>query len=176
MPTKERWAKMSDEQRQKNNDETRAYRLANPEAWRAIARKSYLKKVGQLSRQSSLTADPEITKEKKRISNAKWQKSNPEKLALTRLKQKLKGNDNAKSARRRATKKNATPLWADLDLIKDVYQEAKYMQMDVDHIYPLAGKYVCGLHVWDNLQLLPKTQNIKKSNSMPTEEYVSCLI
>lgn len=78
-------------------------------------------------------------------------------------------------AKYRASKLRATPAWADLLLIKDVYLEAAYMQMQVDHIYPLAGKLVCGLHVWENLQLLPKTTNIKKSNKMPTEEYVSCL-
>lgn len=143
---------------------------------REVDRKSYLKRVGTLSRQSTLNSDPEITKQKKRESVSKWQKENPEKVAATRLKQKLNGNDKIKAARRRASKKNATPSWADLDLIKDVYLEATYMQMDVDHIYPLKSDLVCGLHVWENLQLLPKTTNIKKSNKIPTEEYISCLI
>ena len=143
---------------------------------REVNRRSYLKKVGSLSRQSPLTSDPEVTKEKKRITTAAWQKANPEKVAAARLKQKTNGNDRIKAARRRASKKNATPAWADLELIRDVYIEAQYMQMDVDHIYPLKGKTVCGLHVWENLQLLPKTINIKKGNRMPTEEYISCLI
>jgi len=143
---------------------------------REVNRKSYLKRVGSLSRQSPLNSDPEITKEKKRITNALWQQNNPDKLIQTRLNQKLKGNDRIKSARRRATKKNATPIWADLDAIRNVYLEAMYMQMDVDHIYPLKSDVVCGLHVWENLQLLPKKINIKKSNNFPTEEYVSCLI
>ena len=44
---------------------------------------------------------------------------------------------NAQQAKRRATKLNATPKWADIEAIKDVYIEAEYFQMHVDHIYPL---------------------------------------
>lgn len=70
----------------------------------------------------------------------------------------------AQTMKRLAKKALAIPAWADMGAIRDVYSEAAYMQMEVDHIVPLQSKLVCGLHVWDNLQLLPKLENIRKGN------------
>ena len=54
--------------------------------------------------------------------------------------------------------------WADLDAMAEVYQEAEYTGLHVDHIIPLQSKHVCGLHVWDNLQLLTESENKAKGN------------
>jgi len=77
---------------------------------------------------------------------------------------------NASNAKHRASKLDRTPVWADLEAIKDVYKEAQYFQMDVDHIIPLQGKLVSGLHVWDNLQLLSPKENRTKSNKFTIED------
>lgn len=74
---------------------------------------------------------------------------------------------NAIQAKRRSAKINATPRWMtamDFLLIKEIYKAAAILSMHVDHIVPLQGKNVCGLHVPWNLQPLPAAQNIKKSN------------
>ena len=63
------------------------------------------------------------------------------------------------------------PEWADLDAIKIVYDEAKRLtlmhgiQYHVDHIIPLQGKLVCGLHIHTNLRVLPAKDNLSKSNT-----------
>jgi len=91
----------------------------------------------------------------------KWAKENPDK-------------NRAKAAKRRSRKHNATPdlLTEDQDLkIKLYYKIAKALEkMDgvkrhVDHIVPLKGKGVRGLHVPWNLQILTAEQNISKNNS-----------
>ena len=82
----------------------------------------------------------------------------------TRWRDKNKSYYVAKCAERYARKSNATPVWADFDAIKDIYLEAEYQQMHVDHIVPLRGKTVCGLHVHENLQLLTERENCQKRN------------
>lgn len=81
---------------------------------------------------------------------------------------------NAQWYRYHSKKKNATPKWltnGHWEQIKNIYKHAKECEMltgdpyHVDHIVPLAGKDVCGLHVPWNLQVLPASVNIAKSNN-----------
>jgi 5-methylcytosine-specific restriction endonuclease McrA len=85
-----------------------------------------------------------------------WQKEN--KLACR-----------AKNAKRRASKLLATPPWAKngeyLDQIKTIYKNCPAGH-EVDHIVPLKGVEVCGLHVPWNLQYLTKSQNSSKGNRL----------
>jgi len=57
-----------------------------------------------------------------------------------------------------------TPTWANREAIDAIYAEAQRMNMTVDHIVPLRGKTVSGLHVESNLQLLTREENARKSN------------
>jgi hypothetical protein len=71
---------------------------------------------------------------------------------------------------RRAKKVSATVPWADKAKIKEVYAECarrsaeEGIPYEVDHIVPLCGKSVTGLHIETNLQVLPASENRRKSN------------
>jgi hypothetical protein len=78
---------------------------------------------------------------------------------------KNKGKKNAQNAKRRAQKLKATPIWCDLKLIQEFYKNCPE-EYHVDHIYPLQNDKICGLHVIWNLQYLPASENMKKSNKL----------
>ena len=97
----------------------------------------------------------------------------------TRYKQKHKaGNQDyykALTNARRERFKEATPAWTTKEMrrqIRQKYLEAQELtkttgiRYEVDHIIPLINDNVCGLHVPWNMQLLPKTDNLRKSNKL----------
>lgn len=100
--------------------------------------------------------NPEIAKRNAERS-AKWARENA-------------GRVQAKVARRRAMKLQATPSWADQQAIRRFYDRARRLtettgiQHEVDHIVPLRSPVVCGLHCEANLQILTKRENRRKWN------------
>lgn len=81
-----------------------------------------------------------------------------------------RGKRNRIIAARRWWVKRATPAWLNADhmeSIKAIYAEAASYGvgiMHVDHIVPIRGESVCGLHVPWNLQILPSAENVAKGN------------
>lgn len=57
-----------------------------------------------------------------------------------------------------------TPIWANLEKIRLIYLNCPE-GMHVDHIIPLKGTSVSGLHIENNLQYLLPKDNISKSNN-----------
>lgn len=97
--------------------------------------------------------------------NSAWKKDNKEKVnaASNRWKKENAERVRAWNAARWAAKLKRTPAWADLAAIRAFY-EACPEGHHVDHIIPLRGKGVSGLHVLENLQYLPASVNISKGN------------
>lgn len=64
---------------------------------------------------------------------------------------------------RKAIALQATPKWANLQKIKEIYNNCPN-NYQVDHIIPLQNSNVCGLHVENNLQYLTTKENLEKHN------------
>lgn len=96
---------------------------------------------------------------------ASYKENNPDKVKQSSRQQYTnnKAYYLAKSALYRANKAQATPIWANLFKVKEIYLNCPE-NMHVDHIYPLNSDWVCGLHNEFNLQYLSPEDNLKKSN------------
>ena len=63
-----------------------------------------------------------------------------------------------------------TPDWANMFFLKEAYSLARLrtkilgIQYEVDHIVPLNSKTVCGLHVENNIRVIPRFYNRSKGN------------
>ena len=98
-------------------------------------------------------------------ANKMWRRSNPD---------LVRALDSAKRAKR----KSRAAEW-DKELTAFVTLEASALaglrssvlggEWHVDHVLPLQGRGVCGLHVWNNLAVVPAAFNLAKGNKFGPE-------
>jgi hypothetical protein len=89
--------------------------------------------------------------------------------------ERLNAKNSASVARRRAAILKATPPWVKSWQFIAVYRacvkrtKETGVEHHVDHIVPLRGKRVCGLHVPWNLRVITATENLHKSNKLTAD-------
>ncbi|NBW38084.1 MAG: hypothetical protein EBR30_24290 [Cytophagia bacterium] len=144
----------------KKSEQDRKYREKNKEVLREKKRQYYLANREEIRAKGKL--DYEKNKEAYKERAKKWKDSN---TAL----------HNSRCMERHVKKLNARPKWLsfiELAQIQEFYDIAKARSFQtgivhhVDHIIPLQGKHVTGLHVPWNLQVLTASENCSKSNNV----------
>jgi hypothetical protein len=126
----------------------KAWIAANAESRNAKAKERYAK-----------NRDYEVAR-----TRAKYQ-NNPEKVKATNAAWVAKHPNvwSHYATKRRADLILRTPPWADLERVKQIYAD-RPDGYHIDHVIPLRGKWVSGLHVPENLQYLPAAKNNRKFN------------
>lgn len=167
---------MSDEQEAARKERARlraaAWRAKNPERVKQLAVRAHAKR--KANWQQYLAAERaryRANPERKLTWQAAWIAANPERRAeiSRRAYRKNPHAAVANTAKRRAAKLRATPSWADMAAIKGMYAAARMVSemmgepYEVDHVVPLQGRAVCGLHDVRNLRIAPRSENRRKA-------------
>lgn len=107
-----------------------------------------------------------------RLSNREWRNRNIDKAKAIEKQSRIKHRDayNERNRRRQAAQLLRVPPWSDRKKCREIYAECARITAEtgvlhhVDHVIPLQGKKVSGLHVHENLQILTAIDNVKKAN------------
>lgn len=111
-------------------------------------------------------------RETQRAKYNRWRAANPGKAKehAKRYRDANPGKILAWVATRKMRKMQATPPWARPSDFEPFYAEARRKSREtgiihhVDHIIPIRGRKVCGLHVPWNLQVITGAENMSKHN------------
>jgi len=165
-----RWAKKTEEQKAAIYAKRKDYYVRTKEERRKERMASYNK----------LKQNPEWVMARRKKINAYRAKagrspeiSNPE--VKRRYKQTPRGKvvTNTNAAKRHAAKIQRTPAWLSEDdywMLEQAYELAALrtklfgFSWHVDHVLPMQGKKISGLHVPSNVQVIPGVENVRKAN------------
>lgn len=154
----------------------REYRKANAERIRARKLEDNKSDKGRARQQRYEERHKERLAEKARIYSRAYYAAHKEEYRQYRIDNREKIN--FWSLKRHAAKLQRTPKWLteeDLRRIEEIHAEAvritevSGIRHEVDHILPMQGRLVSGLHVPGNLRVIPKKDNAAKSNRYEVE-------
>ncbi len=145
-----------EESRRANIEKARAWKKRNPA--RVLA---------------SQRARAAINREKNRTARKAWEERNPTAAleGFQRYRERNRPKIRARLAVSKEGREKRRVLWANQDAILEIYRQAELMTRTtrrlhvVDHIIPLQGRTVSGLHVETNLRVIEHHENARKHNA-----------
>lgn len=123
--------------------ESKEYQKNNLDKFREYNKKSYIKKYGPITRNMNHTDE----------SRREWH-----------LQKALKRYTRAKKARVSWCKELTDFVFLEAHSLRKQRNKIFNFEWHVDHIIPLQGMIVSGLHVWNNFAVIPKVENLRKGN------------
>jgi len=161
------------ENKEKNNAVSKLWRENNKERNKELKAEWYKTEKGKAYQSKKYKEKFKKNPEKFRLIARLYREENREVCRLRSRKWRINNLDKGaqKEAKRRSTKLKATVKWSNKEAIEAIYLASKELTVatgikhQVDHIIPLKGRLVCGLHTEDNLQILTASDNLLKSNS-----------
>lgn len=132
---------MSSEEKALYKLATKKHQEANREYWREANRKAYAKRVGGVKRNMNHTPE----------TRAQWARDKANRRC-TRAKQA------------RFTDELTQLVVSEAHNLRKLRNKLTRIEWHVDHLVPLRGKLVSGLHIWSNLAVIPKVNNLRKGN------------
>jgi hypothetical protein len=177
--------------RERENARSRAWKEENREGMNARRRTVYAANIKQerayaRSRKKTRYAkNPQKYRNLARLDRAKpgakeranaisklWAERNRDRVKATHQRWYQRNLEHARLQLRIATAKRRRRYvsWANVEAIAVLYAEAALLTLttgrnhEVDHIIPLKGRVVSGLHVENNLRIIERSENARKSN------------
>jgi len=151
------WVNEKPERIEKRKKDSKKWRTENPERHKANQRAWMEKNWAKVL---------EFTN----ANTRKYRKLFPERYIASRKKLTESGKGAAYKRKRDAQKRNALPPWLNEEDLYPLYELAKDFSKEtgeiweVDHIDPLQSDLVCGLHVFENLEVIRREDNRIKGN------------
>jgi len=151
------WVDSSEERIEKRRRDSKQWRKANPEQFKTTQR-------------AWMERNWDRVLEYTNANTRRYRELYPERYVEARKRLTASGKGAAYKRKRDAAKLAATPPWLDLEDLFPLYELAQQLSADsgepweVDHVDPLQAELVCGLHCFENLQVLPRGENRAKQN------------